>query len=102
MVYGLQNQINLPNDNNKNQADSLLSQIVLQFFKNDFPDTQPKIVNSQGPEGSQQFSPILSNSLGSTGPQQFNPSPDNVQIPQNLMEALTGKQLTLTIILNRL
>lgn len=90
--FDLQNQISPgPGDGKNNEVESLLSQILPQYFKNGFSDTQAKIVNSPGSSGPQQFNMIPSNSLESTGPQQFYPQSSNMQTPQNLVEALSGK-----------
>ncbi|XP_060856094.1 uncharacterized protein LOC132933839 [Metopolophium dirhodum] len=85
-------------DVTKNHIGSLLSQIAPQFLKNEFAESQNRIVTqvapqqfnpgptspqqfNQGPNGPQLFNPAPN------GPQQFNPAPNS---PQNIIDAITS------------
>lgn len=75
-----QNQANrVQADVTKNQVGSLLSQIAPQFLKQEFAESQNRIVTQVAP---QHFNPAP------TSPQHFNPVPNN---PQNLIEAIASE-----------
>lgn len=67
--------MNHPNqaDSNKNQVGSLFSQIIPEFLKNEFAESQI-------------------NAVSQTAPQQFNSAPSDSQA-QNVIEALSGGKL---------
>ncbi|XP_026818116.1 uncharacterized protein LOC113557037 [Rhopalosiphum maidis] len=68
--FHFNNQANRPfqTDANKNKVELLLSQIAPQFLKNEFAESQNRIVTQEAP-------------------QQFNPVPNS---PQNIIDALTS------------
>jgi len=74
IVYCSQNQANRPvqTDANKNRVELLLSQIAPQFLKNEFAESQNRIVTQEAP-------------------QQFNPVPNS---PQNIIDALASESQT--------
>lgn len=65
-------------DSNKNPLGSLFSQIIPEFLKNEFAESQINAVAQTAPQHFTQ-----------TAPQQFNSVPSDPQV-QNVIEALSG------------
>jgi len=108
--FSSQNQANrVQADVTKNHVGLLLSQIAPQFLKNEFAESQNRIVTqvapqqfNPGPTSPQQYNPGPTSpqqfNPGPTGPLQFNPVPNGPQqfnpapnSPQNIIDAITSE-----------